>query len=494
MKTVSKLLAGVLLATAALHAAAAVDTRAPARTPDAEAIIAPVTTRHSVTVDGKEIPYLATFGETVLSDEDGRPQATISATSYVRADVRDRSSRPVAFFFNGGPGASSSPLHFGSLGPRQRTDRDAAGQRKIVENSRSLVDAADLVYIDPVGTGFSRQLPSGDATSYWSNAGDAAAVLYLIRTWLKENERDASPVVITGQSYGGYRLARMMKDAEDLNITALVLISPSLENPGAASDRDRVFDLPSMAAAAWYHNKFDRGGKTALQWFEDAADFARTDYLVGLFQGSALPPDERDRLATRMSHFIGLPAQFIAESNLRIGSEKFLNALLEEEQKLVGRLDGRVTGPVPVDPPDRPAAANDPALGLGASNVIVSKDIGNYLRQELNVPSARDYVSLTLEVNFKWDRSDSDSLPGTPGPGRNIAEIMNKKPDIELLVMGGIYDLATPLLGSMYAVEHAGIPLDRVTIAMFEAGHSPYEGDRNLERMSRLYRSLIEEP
>lgn len=490
MKTLSKLLAAGLLGALPLQALTASD--APASAVVDEPIIEPVTTCHSATVDKRKVPYLATFGETVLTDADGQPQATISATAYVRADVRDRAERPVVFFFNGGPGASSSPLHFGALGPRHRTDRDAAGLRQIVENTQSLIDAADLVYVDPVGTGFSRQLLGGDARPYWSNAGDAAAVLHLVRTWLEDNEREASPVIMTGQSYGGYRLARMMKDAGDLNLRALVFISPSLRNPGTDSDLDRVFDLPSMATAAWYHERIERDGKSAEQWFADAASFARTEYLVGLFQGAALPAAERDRLAARMSALIGLPAETIAESDLRIDSETFLNALLADRKLLVGRLDARVTGPVPTDaPPDRPAAANDPALGLGSSNVITSKDIGRYLREELEVPTARDYVSLTLDVNFKWDRNDPESQPGAPGPARNIAAIMEQKPELEVLLMGGIYDLATPLLGSIYDIEHAGIPMDRVTIAEFEAGHSPYEGEQNLARMSELFRTLI---
>lgn len=488
MRTAFCLLGWLVLAGVWAPAPAAEPLAAPA-----DAAIAPVTTRHAVTLGGARIPYFATFAEHVLSDERGEPQATISATSYVRADVTERAERAVVFFFNGGPGASSSPLHFGALGPRLRTERDAAGARRMVENPASLVDVADLVYIDPVGTGFSRPLPGGDPSRYWNDAGDAAAALELIRRWLERHERQSSPLVIVGQSYGGYRLARMMEDAGRLNLSALVLISPSLENPGASSDLDHVFDLPTMAAAAWYHERIDRGDRPVTAWFDAAARFARTDYLVGLFQGAALPAGERDRLAARMAGFIGLPADWIAERDLRVDSESFLNALLEDRGLLAGRLDARVTGPVPENPPpDRPAAANDPALGLGPSNVISAPDIADYLKDELGVVTAREYVSLTLDVNFRWDRSDPASRPGAPGPARHVAAIMEQKPELELLLLGGIYDLAVPLLAPIHTISHAGIPLERVTIARFEAGHSPYEGSAGRARLSRLFRTLLE--
>lgn len=488
-----------LLAAAAAAAAAiaAAGQRLAAAVPDAtlaaaaEGVIAPVTTRHGVTIDGVRVPYFATFAQHVLANEDGEPQATISAISYIRAGVTDRADRAVVFFFNGGPGASSSPLHFGALGPRLRAERGALSRRHMVENPDSLIDAADLVYIDPVGTGFSRALPGGDPSPYWSNAGDAEAALYLIRRWLERHDREASPLVIVGQSYGGYRLARMMEHAGDLNLRALVFISPALENFGAPSDLDYVFELPTMAAAAWYHRRVERG-RSVAEWFDAASGFARTDYLVALFQGAALPDDERERLAARISAFIGLPAGLIAEHDLRVDSETFLNELLKDEQLLVGRLDTRVTGPVPEDPPPgRPAAANDPALGLGPTNVIAAPDIAGYLTNELGVATSREYRSLTLDVNFQWDRSDPASRPGAPGPARHVAAIMKQKPDLEVVLMGGIYDLAVPLTAPLYSLRHAGVPLERVTVARFEAGHSPYEAAANRARMARLFRTLI---
>lgn len=461
-----------------------------------DGVLAPASAQHTVTIDGERIPYLASFEQHVLCDGEGKPQATVSAIAYQRTDVAERGSRAVVFFFNGGPGASSSPLHFDAVGPRLRGERDAQGRRSMTENPSSVLDAADLVYLDPVGTGFSRPLPGGDGTPYWSNAGDAAAMLATIRAWLAGHERASSPVVIVGQSYGGYRLARMMEHAGDLNLAALVLVSPALENPGGASDLDHVFDLPTMAAAAWYHGRAGReSGATVAGWFDAAAEFARTDYLVALFQGAALPDDARERIAERVSGFIGLPPEFVLEHDLRVDSETYLNTLLAQQGRLVGRLDTRVTGPFPENPPpDRPAAANDPALGLGATNVIAAPDIADYLEDELGVTTDREYVSLTLDVNFRWDRSDPQSRPGAPGPARHIAAIMRDKPALELVLVTGIYDLAVPTLAPLYSLRHAGIPLERLTVARFPAGHSPYEGPEGRARFSRLLRDLLATP
>lgn len=185
----------------------------PAPTPDMvsdEPLIGPVTTRHELVIGTTKVPYTATFAETPLDDSNGLPQATISSTSYVVERVRDRAHRPVLFLFNGGPGASSSPLHFGAFGPRRLTDEKDDGRRKLVDNSYSLLDVADLVFIDPVGTGFSRERPGVRSGAYWSVEGDAAAALRLIRKWLVDNGRSGSPIFIARESYGGFRLATML--------------------------------------------------------------------------------------------------------------------------------------------------------------------------------------------------------------------------------------------------------------------------------------------
>jgi carboxypeptidase C (cathepsin A) len=462
-----------------------------------EPLIGPVTTRHEIEIGGKKVPYTATFGEIPLNDSNGRLQATISATAYVVERVRDRTHRPVLFLFNGGPGASSSPLHFSAFGPRRLTDeKDASGQRKLVDNAYSLLGVADLVFIDPVGTGFSRERPGVHSGAYWSVEGDAAAALQLIQKWLADNGRGTSPLFIGGESYGGFRLATMLKDTGDLPIAGLIFISPMLDASGSSdavgNDQPYIFSLPSMAVAAWEHNEIDRAGRTIEQIYAEAEHFAQTDYAVALQQGSLLPVAERDRIASRMAAFIGLSAQTITDSHLRIDTQFFLEKLLEG--KVVGRLDTRVSAPKP-DPekaPKRPPGANDPALGLGASNVIKSDPIKAYMERELGVHTSRDYLSLTLDVNFRWSwRGEEVSPRFYVNPTPNIATVMNKQPQMRVLLVGGYYDMAVPLMGPRYALTHGGVPMERVDMHAFVAPHSAFQGDANLAVGSGVVRDFM---
>ncbi|WP_049974488.1 hypothetical protein, partial [Azospirillum sp. B4] len=384
---------------------------------------------------------------------------------------------PVLFVFNGGPGASSSPLHFGAFGPRSIV-KGADGTRAMPDNPHSLLADADLVFIDPVGTGFSRVLPGGDGHPYWNPDGDAQAVLGLIRDWLRDNDRAGSPIYIAGESYGGFRLATMMKFVGDLPLAGLIFISPALdfsataENPG--NDLPYIFELPAMAATAWKHGRAKVDAQTPEQVFQIAADYAEGPYALALLKGGRLPAAERDAVAARLADLIGLPAKAIADANLRIGTQTFLEALLADQGLVVGRLDGRVTGPAPKDAPaDRPAAAKDPALGLGRTNVITSSVATDYFKRELGVPVDRDYVSLTLDVNFAFSyqsgkRENAFYLNAAP----DVAPVMKAQPKIRLLLAGGYYDLAVPLLSARYAIDRAGIPLDRVTVAAFDAGQA----------------------
>ena len=460
-------------------------------------LLGPIATEHRAAIAGTTIPYRAVFREYALNSGDGHPQATISATAYVRTDAGPAEQRPVMFLFNGGPGASSSPLHFTAFGPRLRPPGRGADGRPFTDNPDSLLDVADLVFVDPVGTGFSRVLPGGDGAPYWAPRGDAAAVMELVRNWLRDQGREASPLFIAGESYGGFRLATMMRETGGLNLRGLLLISPATNMAGLAgagpSDNQYVFALPTMAVAAWHHGKVDRGGRTAEQFFDEASAFAEGDYLVALHQGSALPDAERRRIAQRMSELIGLSPALILEADLRIGNDLFVDSLLRDSNRLVGRLDTRVSAPVrPPAREGRPAAANDPSLGLGASNVIRSPAITRYMAEELGVNPGRDYVSLTLDVNFRWNWLEpAEDRVRLYNPLRNVAEAMAARPDLRLMIAGGLYDLAVPVASARYAVRHADIPLDRVRFLALPAGHSPFEEPPTRNRFAEAVRGFI---
>jgi carboxypeptidase C (cathepsin A) len=468
-----------------------------------EPLISTTHTSHQLLLGNRPLNYEATFQETPLRDAQGKIQATISATSYVLENVQRPLERPVMFFFNGGPGASSTPLHFQAFGPKHYKS-DAAGGRVLVDNPNTLLDVADLVFIDPVGTGFSRERPGGTSGLYFTPLADADSILSLIRQWMKDNRREGSPLYIVGESYGGFRIALMMQHADDLPLSGLILVSPLLDASGTAStlgnDQRFIFDLPSYAVAAWEHKKVERTQQDVAAVYAEAQAYAQSEYAVALQQGSALDQATREKVAARISKFIGLSPKQVLDADLRVDSEDFLATLLADQSMEVGRLDTRVTAPkAPPANPDRPPAANDPALGLGATNVIKSETAKKYMLQDLNVKTGRDYLALTLDVNFrfKWselfepkDAQHQESF--YVNPTSNIAEVMKKQPALRLLVVGGYYDLAVPVLAPKYAVEHAGIPLDRVSFVTLAAGHSVFGDDKLQKDGAALVRQFVQ--
>ncbi|MEH3158360.1 MAG: hypothetical protein PGN08_06025 [Sphingomonas taxi] len=450
-----------------------------------DAPLAPASVAHTLDLgDGRRIAYRAGWFETVLRDPAGVPEATISATSYVRSDA-GAAARPVLVLFNGGPGASSSPLHFSAFGPRRVGPRDAAGERALLDNRETLLDVADLLFVDPVGTGFSRPLRADGGKRYWTVEGDAAATLTLVREWLRANGRTGSPLFLAGESYGAYRLGTMASHLDGLSVAGLILISPALDFATAA-DQAAVDRLPTMAVAAWRQGRAKGEGDVAAIW-EAARRFAEHDYAAALQQGSLLPAAERARVAAAVARTIGVPAG----ADLRPDTQSFLETLVPGS--IVGRLDVRVAQPArPPANSDRPAAANDPSLGLGRSNVITSRPIATYLTQDIGVRTTRDYYSLTLDVNFNWDWNRPVTEPGeTWSVVPAIATLMAARPAVRLLAVGGYYDLATPWLATRHALSRGDLPQDRVTLLALPSGHSPFEGDAERVVGARAVRTFL---
>jgi carboxypeptidase C (cathepsin A) len=453
-------------------------------------VAAPIVTRHTARIGSQQVAYTTSFAATVLRDAKGVPQATISATAYVRDGVSDTKRRPVIFLFNGGPGASSSPLHFSSLGPRRIVEAEGK-QRSLADNDESPLDVADLVFIDPVGTGFSRVLPGGDGHPYWTMDGDAKAAMALVNDWLREHHREASPVYLCGQSYGGFRVAMMSKYAKDVPLAGLILVSPMLDASGTSeapgNDLPYVLNLPSMSALAWYHNRIDRAGRTLEQQFAEATRFAQGEYASALQQGSALSTAERDRIAARMAALTGLPQKALADADLRISTDAFRSLLLAGQE--IGRLDGRI---IAAKRPPKTAAqpSGDPSLVVSGSRADFIKA---YYRDELHVAETAPYVTLSFAVNGAWNwkalEGDDNALfylNATP----NIAALMKRQPNTRLMLAGGYYDLAVSYLSANYVLSHAGIAPQRVRAVGFASGHSPYDDAPGLHQFATEIRAF----
>ena len=419
-----------------------------------------------------ELAYKVHWDSLPLEETVGAAHSVISGTAYLRACDCAASDRPVVFLFNGGPGASSSPLHF-ALGPHGR-DR---GTGTFPDNVDTILRAADLVFIAPVETGFSRAAAPGGSSRFLGVDGDVEAVSAFIHNWMTAHGRDDAPVFVVGQSYGGFRLANLLPKLGNVNVQGLIMVSPMLNASAGAGDLGNVFALPTMAATAWRFGKSSLDASSEAEAWEFARQFSETRLLVALEQGDLLDASEKQRLASAIASMTGLPADDVLEANLRVDIQDFLETLLAEDQLLVSRLNTAKAEPVRLAPanPDRPAAANDPSLGLGRSNKILATDIAAYIMDMTGLDQGEDYRSLNLDANFAWDWSGANLELFVADATPHIADFMNTHRGATLLVFGGYRDLATPLLATRYALTHGGLPQDRVDLVMLPSGHSPFE-------------------
>lgn len=451
-------------------------------------------THHLGRFNGEDVPYRALVSETFLTDESGAPAASVVTTAYLREGM-DAAERPIMFIFNGGPGASTTPLHFGAFGPKRRLGEGAA--QVMVDNPDSPLDAVDLVFIDPVGTGYSRPLPGHEGKPYWSRSGDAASVSKVIETWLAANGREASPRYLLGQSYGTTRAALIVKRGEvkfdGVLLFALVASPEGRELPYVTS-------LPSYAAVAWWHQKIDRKGRSAQQVYDEAVEFARTDYVSALIRGASLPAADKRRIAQRMSGLIGLPADYIASKDLRLTNEDFMFQLLADQGLRTGQLDGRATRPL--DAPAQRPPYDDPGLNFSlepppaapppppkVEGVAATSDeppaLEAYYRQTLGFETPETYNSLNLDVNSAWDFEGWGDANGFLGAA------MQADANLRLFWVSGLYDLTTPSYRGRYILDQSGVPPERLVAAQFPGGHSVFTEETNRKALADAVRAFV---
>ena len=435
-------------------------------------------THHVGEFNGVRVRYTAWVEDNLVNDSHGRPGASIITVAYTRDGVADPSRRPVLFAFNGGPGAAGSMLNFSALGPVQLTGTVLGdpGSGHFADNPHSLLDAADLVFIDPVGTGFSRAFPGESPKQWYSDGSDAASVISAIEHWLKAHHREASPRYLIGESYGTDRAGRIMKRNRELRFHGVVLIALAVPSEGRLIPY--VTALPTMAAGAWYHRKIDRNGRTVGQVFDQAEQFARTDYVEALILGSSLPAAGRTRIAQRLAQLIGLPANLIEADDLRIEKNTYMFNLLAAQHLRTGLLDVRVTAPLVAN---AQGAIDDPALAVLPKKLIGSKHltaasmgilknpkIDAYLKDELHFATREQYYSIDFIANSQWtyDRRFD--------PVAAIGTAMKAEPDLRLMWVQGLYDLTCPAYLARYTIDQDGIPANRLTALLLPGPHSAY--------------------
>lgn len=459
-------------------------------------------THHVGELDGARVKYTAWVEDNFVNDSHGKPGASIITVAYTRDGVADPQRRPVLFAFNGGPGAAGSMLNLSGIGPVRLVggSRGGPGVRpglpesgRYQDNPDSLLDAADLVFIDPVSTGFSRAFAGENPKQWYSDATDAASVTQAIEHWLTVHHRWASPRYLIGESYGTDRAGTMLAKDKSLRFQGVVLIALAVPADGRLVPY--VTSLPTMAAGAWYHSRVARDDRTVEQVFDAAGQFARTDYLTALYRGSSLPAAERAQIAQRMSALIGLPAGLIAAQDLRIEKNTYMFNLLQDQHLRTGLLDVRVTGPLIAN---GQGAIDDPALGalpkklLGSKHltaasmgILKNPKISAYLQQELHFPTTGQYYSINFIANSQWTY-DHDFDPVAA-----VSAAMKAQPGLRLMWVQGLYDLTCPADLARYTIDQDGIPAARLTAVLLPGPHSAYTTPDTLPIFTTALRKFV---
>jgi carboxypeptidase C (cathepsin A) len=454
-------------------------------------------TRHSGTFGGQRINYTATAGETFLKAEDGTPRAAIFSISYVK-EPRDP-NRPITFLFNGGPGSGSLWLHMGAFGPKRvgipsDARDDGPPPYPLLDNPDALLDVTDLVFIDPVGTGFSHALGKTDPKEFYGVTKDAESVAQFIRLWLNNNGRWNSPKYLGGESYGTTRTAAVVNQLEgtynDVALNGLLLISTVLDFGAGAdvpgNEMTHILNLPSMAATALFHGKAQAPSTEAF--VEEARRFATGPYAAALLKGQRLGADERASVRRELARFTGLSETYLEQADLRVEPSRFYKELLRDRGLTIGRLDSRYTGRDYDNAGETPD--NDPSFyGIDAGYTAA---INTHLRQNLNFKSDRSYVSIG-GLGAQWDwrlgggRDNDVYVNVTPYIGR----AMRENSGLRVFVAQGWYDFATPFFAAEYALSRTGIPQDRIEYQYYGSGHMMYVRDEDRVKLSRDIRNFI---
>lgn len=466
-----------------------------------------VTTKHKIKVNGAALAYTATCGTVVLKEDgekDGnreadKARASIFYMAYTKDGVKNLGTRPITFCFNGGPGSSSVWLHLGVLGPRRvKLEKDgtaAAAPYELVDNEFTLLTDSDLVFIDPVGTGFSRMADGDKVSEFHNYQRDLDSVGEFIRIYTARNLRWASPKFIAGESYGTTRAAGLsahLQEKYGMNMNGLMLISVAFDFAslrfGAGHDLPYALFLPTYAATAWYHQKLDKSlqAKSLRAFMDEVESFAANEYSQALFQGDKLDEKSHKSIAQKLARYTGLSQAYIESTKLRINIHRFCKELCRNDARTVGRLDSRFTGF------DRDAAGEhaefDPAHAkIGGAFAGCMND---YVRRELNYQADTPYKILA-PLYLKWDFSSPNQALNV---GESLRKAMSFDNHMKVHVGSGYYDLATPQFATEYSLNH--LMLDKslaknIEIHYYEAGHMMYVHGPSLKAQGKHLRDFV---
>jgi carboxypeptidase C (cathepsin A) len=462
-------------------------------------------TQHSGTFSGRKIEYTATAGETYLQDSEGKPKAAIFTFAYTRNGPADP-ARPVTFVWNGGPGSASVWLHMGAFGPRRvsvPSDAEYPGgpPYPVLDAPETILDVTDLVFIDPVGTGFSRALGEHENKEFWGLTEDAQSMAEFIRDWTTANGRWNSPRFLLGESFGTTRaaaVANILESKMSLALNGVVFISQALDYAGSSPYRANNLVsfftyVPTMAAAALYHGKISPPPENRDAFLQQARDFATDELLPALARGNQLDAADRGRIAEQLSYFTGLDVRYVERANLRVSGWRFAKELLRDRGVALGLLDARYTRDDIDDLTARPEgdAASD------AISAAFQAALRDYIRRDLKVDWDRLYLAPAdeqLSQNWRW-RPVPDAQAWEPWPvntADDLSNAMRINPDLRVMVASGYYDLVTPFFDAEFTLNRHEIPAGRIEYHYYEGGHMMYVNEPSRERLLQDVRAFMQ--
>lgn len=440
-------------------------------------------THHTITVGGRELAYTATTGYIKLETEEGKERARVFHVAYTLDGVTDLSTRPVTFVFNGGPGSASIWLHMGAAGPRRVVMGDAGSVEpppyRMADNESTWLTDTDLVFIDPVGTGYSRPAEGHEQREFSGLRPDIESVGEFIRLYTTRNLRWPSPKFLAGESYGTTRasgLAGYLQGRLGMYLNGIVLISPVLNFQTISFDEGNdlpyALYLPTYTATAWYHKKLlpDLARRDLADLLREVEGWSQTEYQMALALGDALPADRAARAAATLSKYTGLSERYIRQANLRVSIGRFAKELMRDERKTVGRIDSRFTGY------DEDAAGErfgaDPSISAitGPYTAVFNE----YVRKDLGYENDIPYEVLTGRVR-PWSYAQNEN--SYVNVADTLRDAINQNNALRVHVACGRYDLATPEFASKYTVAHLGLEpalQPNVTMSFYDAGHMMY--------------------
>lgn len=448
-----------------------------------------IVTHHEILIHGTKLAYNATVGFLPIRNKQGETEARIFFTAYTRTDVSGNQKRPLMFAFNGGPGSASIWLHLGAIGPKRVQLLDDGNlpppPYTLVDNDTTWLDRADLVFIDPVGTGFSRPAKPELGPKFWGVQGDIESVGEFIRLYLTRSDRWDSPLFVAGESYGTTRASALSEYLlnNGIALNGVILISSvlnfSLQSTAPGNDLGYALYLPTYTAAAWYHHKLPSSAPHDLsKALAEVEKWVESDYPALLAKGDAITPAEREAAIDRLNRYTGLDKRYLDNANLRVGPSYFEKELLRDQRRTIGRYDSRILGIDLNGISDTP----DYDASYSAVRAPFTTAWSQYLRNELEYKTDTPYFVLGEGLTAPWNWG-----PGGAS-GLNVAtrlrSAMVQNPYMKVLFAGGHYDLATPYFEAKYTINHLNLDpklRNNVTFVQFDAGHMVY-----IEKNSRI--------